>query len=166
MLPLMRRAVLTCALSLLTLTGASQAADYSKAVWSIASGQSGQTPLMDTNVMGEMVMRAWVAPRGVPVQGLMFIYMPKLSTNHWAVMLVEPQGQPGEFFGARSLKFVRAAKRDGQTANLYTLGDGMFRGLYLMDGKVKDKRGKIMHVLMLLTPQMAQQEPDPADFLN
>ncbi len=166
MLPVMRRAVPACALSLLALTGASQAADYSKAVWSVASGQSGQTPLMDTNVMGEMVMRAWVTPRGVPVQGLMFIYMPKLSTNHWAVMLVEPQGQPGEFFGARSLKFVRAAKKDGQTANLYTLGDGMFKGLYLMDGKVKDKRGQMMHFLMLLTPQMAQQEPDPADFLK
>ncbi len=166
MLPLMRRAVLTCALSLLTLTGASQAADYSKTVWSIASGQSGQTPLMDTNVMGEMVMRIWALPPGVPVKTLSFIYMPKRSTNHWALTLLEPRGQPGEFFGVRTLNFIRTVKKDGQTVQLYTLGDGMFKGLYLMDGQVKNRSGKFMHILMLLTPQMVQEELDPAMFVK
>ncbi|UBV41889.1 hypothetical protein LAJ19_09555 [Deinococcus taeanensis] len=121
-------------ITLCALSGVAGAADYSKTVWGLVSGQVKVPAQMETNVMGELVMRLWARPPGVPADALMFIYTPKVSTNHWALMLVNPDGKAGEFVGARNLAFLKAARsRDGQSANLYQLADGMFKGLYLMD---------------------------------
>lgn len=155
---------------LLMLSGsASAAADYSRTLWSFVLGQASTPPLVDSRIMGDIVMRMWVKPPSVPAESVFVLYMPGLSQAHWAVMLVSPRGRAGEFVGAASLTFVKtmvSPKKPSEKMNLYRLGDGMFRGLYVSEGTVADRAGKSHRMLMLLTPQMLEMELSPGDVLG
>lgn len=151
------------------LSGHAAAADYSKVMWAYATGQSRVTPAMDSRLMGEVVMQIWVKPPGVPVEGLMFLYMPKRSQAHWALMAVNPTAPARELFGAKTVTSLgRQAdlKRPELVWNVYRLEDGTFKSLYYMDGTGVEKSGKRVRVVMLLTPQVMEGRLSPSDFLK
>ncbi|MBZ9714652.1 hypothetical protein [Deinococcus multiflagellatus] len=156
----------TLAATALGAAGLAQAADYSKTMWSYATGQAKTKPVIDSRMGTELIMQMWAQPAGVPTEALMFMYMPKRSPEHWAILLVNPKGKAGEFVGARQLIFLKAAKKDGEVMNMYRLGDGMFKNLYLMEGNVRDRSGQMSRLVMLLTPQLVEQNLDPKDLLD
>ncbi|MFC4639481.1 hypothetical protein [Deinococcus hohokamensis] len=164
----MRRLLLT-GLVVLAAGGQAAAADYSKAVWAFVLGQAPTRPLMDSRLGDDMVLRLWQAPTSLPARGVFVVYMPGLSQAHWAVMLMDPQGRVGDFVGATRLTFVKTVpnpKKPAEKMNLSRLGDGMFKGLYVMEGTVADRAGKPHRLVTLLTPQMLDEELQPGEVLN
>lgn len=157
------------ALLALSLVGTAGAADYSKALWSYVTAQGVPKPLMDSRLMGELVMRMWARPQGLPVESVITMYMPTLSPKHWTVMVSNPSVTAGELVGARQLKFlgvVPSTKSPSEKMNLFQLGDGLFKGLYVMEGRTRDKTGKTIHIVALLTPQMMDEKLLPGDALK
>lgn len=164
----MRFRLLTPALTL-TLLGTASAADYSRVVWSYATGQSKVKPMMDSRMMDQLVMQVWTQPPGVPAEGLMFMYMPKLSQAHWALMVLNPAVPARDLFGAQSTRFVgsqKDPKRPELTWKVYRLADGTFKNLTYLDGTGTDKAGRQIRVIMLITPQFMGDKLSPADLLK
>lgn len=164
----MRRTLL--ALTVAACAAQASAANYAPVLWNYVQGKAPTKPLLDSSVQGnDVVMRMWMSPRDVPAEGIMTIYLPQLSTNHWMVALVNPKGTVGTFVGSGNLKFVKvltSQKRPGQKMNLYEIYGGMFDGLYAVEGNIKEDNGKMGRLVMLLTPQVVADEGSPQDFVK
>ncbi|PNY82535.1 hypothetical protein [Deinococcus koreensis] len=153
----------------LALLGSASAADYSKTLWSYVTGSVKATPLMESRVMGQIVIKIWAMPPGLPVEGIEVIYMPKVNQAHWAVKVTNPQVKANVMLGAQQLTFVKIMtdpKRTDQKMNVFRVGDGMFRNMYLAEGTLTDRSGTSARLLMLLTPQMLDRDTSPLELLK
>ncbi|GAA5503202.1 hypothetical protein Dxin01_02957 [Deinococcus xinjiangensis] len=85
-------------LAALGLFSQASAADLSKTVWSFIAGSSRQQPMMQSNKDGT-VSKMWMLPEGLQSAMALFIYAPKYSTNHWALLLGGSQLPAADYFG-------------------------------------------------------------------
>ncbi|WP_189070183.1 hypothetical protein [Deinococcus radiotolerans] len=157
----MRRAVLTCALSLLALTGASRAADYSKALWSYATGQVSTLPDAEERTGQALLKRMWRKPPNVPVEEMMFIYAPGVGTDCWAIAVMNPSGglKSSDFVGTTRSHVIKTQQAStGQWMVQSQLDAGMFKGLYVLEGQVRVRDGRWVHMIVLVTSQMMRED--------
>ncbi len=149
----MKKCIVT--LSALSLISGAQAADLSKTVWAYISGTSRVQPMMQSNKEG-MVQKMWLTPTELQAAFGLFMYAPKLSTNHWMFVLAGPQLPAADYLGTAKWSkadVIRDAKDPKFVLHFNRLQGGMFNGLYMVDETVVED-GEQMRMLMLLTPQM------------
>lgn len=164
----MKRTLLT--LTVAACTAQASAANYAPVLWNYVQGKTPTKPFMDSSIQGnDVIMRMWMTPRDVPADGVMTVYLPKLSTNHWMVALINPKGAVGTLVGSGNLKFVKVVtsqKRPNQKMNMYEIYGGLFDGLFVLEGNIREDSGKANRMLMLMTPQVAADEGSPQDLVR
>lgn len=152
----MRRHLLT--LTALGLGSGACAADLSKTVWDYISGTSRVQPMMQAAKEGR-VQKVWLTPLELQAAVALFMYEPKLSTNHWMFVLAGPQLPAEDYLGTKTWSkadTLRDAKDPNFALRFNRLQGGMFSGLYMADELV-NRDGRQMRMLLLLTPQMYAQ---------
>ncbi|RJF73131.1 hypothetical protein D3875_17840 [Deinococcus cavernae] len=165
----MKRTLL--ALSVVACATQASAANYAPVLWNYVQGKAPTKPLVDTARQGnyDVVQRMWIGAKNVAAEGLMTIYLPAFSTDHWMVGIIRPKGTTGEYAGSKTLKFVKVMKDGsgrGDTMNLYEIIGGLFDGMYIADGMTDEGGGKKGRLIMLMTPQIAEVELNPQKFMQ